>query len=289
MLFKSMQRSASALRTALIGQKMLKFKARESLVVHPKIGRTIEELRVENRTLEIIWDDGLVLKTKMALKGSWRIFHEGESWGAEKRTAQLLIGVNEISVVCSGAIEIESYHDFDLRRHPILGRLGPDLLDQNVNLDECVSRLMGYENPDETIADVLLDQRVVRGIGNVHRCEILWACELHPWAKVSSLSRDDCQEIISLAAGVLQTNFDLSTAELAVYGKHGKICSRCGGQVRVTHHGEANRVLYWCVDCQVRHTDVNSLGNVINHDAPRRIHPAEHLYLSEIAKIKKSV
>ena len=289
MLVKSMQHNASALRTALMGQKMLSFETSESLIVSPKIGRTIEELRVENRSIEIIWDDGLVLKTEMKLRGSWCIFHNGEKWSKIKKSAQVIISVDELSAVCFGAREIETYHDFDLRRHPMLGRLGPDLADPRVDLNDCVDRLMNYENPDETIADVLLDQRVMRGIGNVHRCELLWACELHPWAKVSSLSVDECLELVSLAAGVLRGNSRLASTELAVYGKHGKICSRCSGQVRVTHHGEANRVLYWCVDCQVRYTDVTSQGYVIKHDAPLGVHPAEHLYLSELAKVRKSV
>ena len=268
---------------------MSSFETSELLIVSPKIGRTIEELRVENRSIEIIWDDGLALKTEMKFRGSWRIFHDGEKWSKTKKSAQVIIGVDQLSVVCFGAREIEAYHDFDLRRHPMLGRLGPELADPRVDLNDCVDRLMNYENPDETIADVLLDQRVMRGIGNVHRCELLWACELHPWAKVSALSVDECLELVSLAAGVLRGNSLLASTELAVYGKHGKICSRCSGQVRVTHHGEANRVLYWCVDCQVRHTDVTSQGYVIKHDAPLGVHPAEYLYLSELAKVRKSV
>ena len=284
-----MQHDASALRTALIGQKMTRFETSASLIVTPKIGRTIEELRVENRCIEIIWDDGLALKTKMKVLGSWRIFHDGEKWTKAKKLSQVIIGANELSVVCFGASEIEAYHDFDLRRHPMLGRLGPDLADPLVDLNDCVDHLLNYECPDETIAEVLLDQRVMRGIGNVHRCELLWACELHPWAKVSALTVEECLELVSLAAGVLRGNFSLASAELAVYGRHGKLCSRCNGQVRVTHHGEANRVLYWCDDCQVRHTDVTSQGNVIKHDAPLGVHPAEHLYLSDLAKIRKSV
>lgn len=289
MRVKSMQHNASALRTALMGQKMSSFETSELLIVSPKIGKTIEELRVENRSIEIIWDDGLALKTEMKFRGSWRIFHDGEKWSKTKKSAQVIIGVDQLSVVCFGAREIEAYHDFDLRRHPMLGRLGPELADPRVDLNDCVDRLMNYENPDETIADVLLDQRVMRGIGNVHRCELLWACELHPWAKVSALSVDECLELVSLAAGVLRGNSLLASTELAVYGKHGKICSRCSGQVRVTHHGEANRVLYWCVDCQVRHTDVTSQGYVIKHDAPLGVHPAEYLYLSELAKVRRSV
>ena len=89
-----MQHNASALRTALMGQKMSSFETSASLIVSPKVGRTIEELRVENRSIEIIWDDGLALKTEMKLRGSWRIFHDGEKWSKTKKSAQVIIGVD---------------------------------------------------------------------------------------------------------------------------------------------------------------------------------------------------
>lgn len=287
MLFKSLQHDAAVLRTALIGQKMLSFKSIEPLVVSPKIGQTIEELCLENRSLEIIWDNGVTIKTKMRIKGSWHIFHDGEKWRKKKNLAQVTIGVKNISAVCFGASEIDSYHDFDPRRHPMLGRLGPDLADADVDLNDCVDRLLNYEYSEETIAEVLLDQRVMRGIGNVHRCELLWACGLYPWAKVSALSVEECLELVSMAAGVVRGHPEVASTELAVYGKHGKACSRCNGQIRVTHHGEANRVLYWCDECQVRPKDLNSHGFVIKHDAPLGVHPAEHMYFSDLAKIRK--
>ena len=40
---------------------------------------------------------------------------------------------------------------------------------------------------------------------------------------------------------------------LAVYGRQGKHCHRCGDVIKVTHHGEAHRVLYWCPNCQTAH------------------------------------
>jgi endonuclease-8 len=148
--------------------------------------------------------------------------------------------------------------------------------------------MVEYQDADATIAEVLLDQRVMRGIGNVFRCELLWTCELHPWAKVSSLSRDECREFVSIAAEILQSRHASHDRTLAVYGRHGKECERCTGQVRVTHHGEANRVLYWCADCQNRHAGTSSSRYVTEHDTPPGVHPAEFIYLSELERARKS-
>jgi endonuclease-8 len=289
MRFTSVQHNASALRIALIGHQMVHFETTESIVLSPQIGRMIEEVRVEARSIEIIWDDGLALTTTMRRKGSWHICRAGDNQVKRKKSAQVVIGLSDLSVICCGASEVETHHDFDPHRHPILGRQGPDLSNADVDLDECVDRMLRYEDADATIAEVLLDQRVMRGVGNVYRCELLWACELHPWAKVSSLSRDECRELVSLAAGAILEKPQHVATELAVYGRHGKTCARCNGLIRVTHHGEANRVLYWCADCQVRHAGTSSSRYVTEHDTPPGVHPAEHIYLSELAQARKSV
>lgn len=202
--------------------------------------------------------------------------------------AKVVIQVEDRIAACFDAVEVETYHDFDPGRHPLLGRRGPDLSDSRIDLDRCVDLMLDYQDADATIAEVLLDQRVMRGIGNVFRCELLWTCELHPWAKVSSLNRDECRELVSIAAEMLQSQHAPQDRSLAVYGRHGKNCQRCNGQVRVTHHGEANRVLYWCADCQTRHAGASSSRYVTEHDTPPGVHPAEFIYLSELERARKS-
>jgi endonuclease VIII len=91
--------------------------------------------------------------------------------------------------VCFNAPVVETYRLKDPHRHPGFGSLGPDLCDPDADLAECVRRLRRYDDPDRIIAEVLLDQRVLCGVGNVYRCEVLWACELSPFAPVSTFRR----------------------------------------------------------------------------------------------------
>ena len=282
------QRQAASLRVALIGRKILSCEIKNDVSILPQAGRVVEEVRVYGREIEIVWDDGVVLRTKMRINGTWKIAQKSERLGRAQNLGQVKIEVDGRIAVCVGASEVETHHDFDPKRHPILGRHGPDLADPTTDLEECISRILSYEGADATIAEVLLDQRVMRGIGNVFRCELLWSCELHPWAKVSSLTRDECRELVGIAAEMLQSRIPQPDATLAVYGRHGKNCQRCNGQVRVTHHGEANRVLYWCAECQVRHAGTSSSRYVTEHDTPPGVHPAEFIYLSELEKTRKS-
>ncbi len=287
-IFNATQRQAASLRVALIGKDMTSVTVAEDVVLSPKIGSVIEEVRAIGREIEIIWDDGVVLRTKLQIRGSWQIFRIADWQKKNHSLAKVVIQVEGCIAACFGAAEIETHHDFDPRRHPLLGRHGPDLSDPRTDLELCVDLMIDYQQADATIAEVLLDQRVMRGIGNVFRCELLWTCELHPWAKVSSLNRDECRELVSIAGELLQSQHATQDRTLAVYGRHGKNCQRCTGQVRVTHHGEANRVLYWCADCQTRHAGTSASRYVTEHDTPPGVHPAEFIYLSELERARKS-
>ena len=52
-------RTAVALRTALLGKKMVDFEAPRLVGLRPQVGQTIEEVRSRGKHLEIIWDDGV--------------------------------------------------------------------------------------------------------------------------------------------------------------------------------------------------------------------------------------
>jgi len=283
------QHNAAALRTALLGKKMVRFEAPLMDSLLPQVGRTIEEVRNLNKSIEIIWDNGIVLNTRMKMMSSWDVYRNGDTWRKDAARADVLIEVQDWVAVCFNTPEIDVYHDFDPRRHPILGKLGPDLSQIDADIEEAVDRMMEYEERDETVAEVLLDQRVVRGVSNVFRCEILWACEMHPWANIGTLKRAECRELLTLAHEMLQ-NADTSLDHLAIYGRQGKSCARCGVVVKVNHHGEANRVLYWCAGCQTSHEPLvrpNFTPLYIERNASMGdSHPAAKQFMSEIISLR---
>jgi len=268
---------------------MVRFEAPQMDSIVPEVGHTIEEVRNLDKSIEIIWDNGIVLNTRMKMTSSWDVYRKGDTWRKNAKHADILIDVQDWLAVCFDTPEIDVYHDFDPRRHPILGKLGPDLALLDADIEEAVDRMMEYEERDETVADVLLDQRVVRGVSNVFRCEILWACELHPYANIGTLKRAECRELLTLAHEMLQ-NADVSSDNLAIYGRQGKSCVRCGDLVKVNHHGEANRVLYWCAGCQTAHEPLvrpNFTPLYIERDASMGdSHPAAKQFMNEIISLR---
>jgi endonuclease-8 len=286
----TIHRAAAALRTALVGRPTSRFDAPRLYGPQPAPGRVIEAVESHGKHLEIIWDDGLVLHTHMRMSGSWHLYRSAEPWRKPSEQMRVAIEVPDWVAVCFNAPVVETYREFDRRRHPGFGKLGPDLCTTSTaGLEECARRMYHYEDPDEFVAEVLLDQRVACGVGNVFRSEVLWATELSPFARVGELAPVDCVQLINASARMLRANLAASrrvTAPgmpggLAVYGRNGQRCGRCGDTVQVRRLGEHARLVYWCPGCQLRYApriDDTPPGLTREMDP----HPAAQKYLAEL-------
>ena len=111
-------------------------------------------------------------------------------------------------------------------------------------------------DPDRGLAEVLLDQRVMAGVGNVY-CNTLCFVTGHlPTAPVSAVN--DPLRMVQRARDMLWLNrsrWNRTTTgdtrggrELWVYGRDGKPCRRCGTAIK--RDGSGDRVRYWCPNCQ---------------------------------------
>lgn len=280
-------RTMAALRTALLGRTTLSVECRRLEGIEPPIDHVIEEIRLRNHAIEVVWDNGVVLSTKLKMFGSWQLHRRGEELRRPESHVSVMLDLGQWRAVCYGASHVETYRDFDVRRHPMLGSHGPDLGRDDADIEECVDRMMEYEERDATIAEVLVDERVLTGVGNVYRCEAMWACEVHPWATIGEFKRAECRELVTLMCETLRADkLGVGRVSRAVYGRQGKACMRCGDVIKVTHHGEANRVLYWCPGCQTTHqplTRPNFTPAYVDRDATRGdTHPAAQIFMDEI-------
>jgi endonuclease-8 len=281
----TIHRTASAIRTALVGRPMVRFDAPRLIGPVPQAGRTVETVESHGKHLEITWDDGLILHTHMRMSGSWHLYRAGEPWRRPYHQLRASIETTEWVAVCFNAPIVETYREPDRRRHPGRGRLGPDLCKGTTDLGDVVDLLMSYPEPEARLRDVMLDQRVMCGVGNVYRCEVLWATELSPWAHVGDLSHHDAAVLVNTAAGMLRagartgrrvTNPDVRGG-LAVYGRNGQGCVRCHETIAVRRVGEHARLLYWCDGCQVR-LDPRRVDDSREMDP----HPAVAKFLSDL-------
>ena len=92
----------------------------------------------------------------------------------------------------------------ELATHDVVAELGPDPLSDNFNAEEAIERMQAHG--DVEIADVLLDQTVIAGIGNVYKSEVLFGARINPFVRVAALTRGQLAEIVAVAMRFMRAN-----------------------------------------------------------------------------------
>ena len=269
----SIYRAARTLHRALAGRTVTRFES-----VFPRLnridddaplrGRTIEGVEARGKHLLIRFSGDLVLRTHMRMNGSWHIYRPGERWQRPHHDMRIVIETGVIDAVAFNVPVAEFAQEADLEREPSLRDLGPDPLAEGFDAAEAVNRIAARGDMD--IADALLDQTAIAGIGNIYKSEALFAARVHPFSKVGDLTRDTIAKLVETAARLMRANVGENasggivtysglrtttgradpSARLWVYGRAGKPCRRCGSPIQRRKQGPFARSTYWCERCQ---------------------------------------
>lgn len=153
----------------------------------------------------------------------------------------------------------------------LVARQGPDPLQEGQDSDAAYRKI---STSGRTIAELLMDQTVLAGVGNIYRCEVLWRHRVQPLKPGRSIKRATWQliwdDLVALMPWGVRTGAiitlddvleDTAAAfargespevprEFAVYQRTGMPCLRCGSTVRTKV--VAGRNLFWCGGCQRR-------------------------------------
>ena len=247
-------RTASTLRRWIGGREVT---AATSLVpgveAERLVGRTVETVDAFGKHLLVRLDSGQVLHTHLRMTGSWHVYTAGEAWRRPERQARLVLTCGPRVAVCFNAPVIELLAPSAERAHPSLRNLGPDVLADPLDLD-AIRRRARSNPPDRPLGELLLDQRVVAGIGNVWRCEALWSEGHHPWTTLGELDDGQLDALVATAGRLMRANLSPvgRPEKHRVYGRAGRPCPRCGTLVEARAQGEQARTAYWCPACQPR-------------------------------------
>ncbi len=146
---------------------------------------------------------------------------------------------------------LELMRDSRMSFDPYLRRLGPDILAEELDWQAILTRLRS-DDPTRPVADALLDQRTLAGIGNLWKNESLYDCRIDPWRPLSDVSDEDLERVVRKARDMMRREVRrggrLSGGE--VFEQGGKPAgaaatgSTCAGQ------WDENRMTYWCATCQ---------------------------------------
>ena len=222
----------------------------------PPLGGALR-ITARGKHLLVGFDDGVTLHTHLGIDGWWRLERspgrEPPRWGPPGRGVMARLSTGRASAIVGGTPTVELLTEADLRRHPILTTLGPDLCDDDIDLEEVVIRLKLLD-PATPIGVVLLDQRPACGIGNVYRSEVLWAEHVGPRDPLGDLEEPLIRRLYETAGTLLRANIGQRRrtipSGLAVYERAGRACPRCRTTIKVERIGDQARTVWWCPRCQ---------------------------------------
>jgi endonuclease-8 len=232
----------------LAGKNIVRFESvYPQLLRTPLTGRTIARVHAAGKHLLIEFDGGLTLRTHMRMNGSWHIYRPGERWQRPRSEMRIVLAVDDFEAVAFSVPVAELVRD--IARHDELRALGPDILGDDFDAAEPRRRLRG--RADEEIANVLLNQRVIAGIGNIYKSESLFLAGVNPFRKVQELSDEQLDAIIANARKLMRASVAATTrARRWVYERAGEPCRRCGALIEFRKQGLDARGTYWCGKCQ---------------------------------------
>lgn len=249
------------LHGALAGRQVNRFQLRiPQLALADLTGSTVLEVVPRGKHIMMRFSTEQTLHSHLRMDGSWRVGRAAARPRGREHEIRALVGNTEW--LAAGF----RLHDLSLvptaEEAQLVGHLGPDLLSADFDAAEALRRFA--EQPDRQIAEALLDQRLVAGIGNVYKSELLFLHRVSPYARIGEVSvlpaiLADAQRLL---AGNLR-DFSRSTTgwrqagqQYWVYGRAGKACLRCRAEIRrdagpgVAIGIPEDRVTYYCPACQ---------------------------------------
>jgi endonuclease-8 len=251
-------RTATTLQRWLAGRRVTAARTTAPIPVNVLVGDTVVTVEPRAKHLLMRFESGRILHTHMRMAGSWHVYSRGERWHRAPSQARLVLDTGERLAVCFSAPVIELLVPGGDRLHPVLAALGPDVLVEPLDAAEVGERVARQPRSLE-IGDVLLDQRVASGIGNIYRCEALFVDGIHPRRTVGELGTDAVVQAVETAARLMKAHLGSGAPPTAparaggrrwVYDRAGRPCSRCGTAIRSGPVGTQARTAYWCPRCQ---------------------------------------
>ena len=243
--------------------RMLRRQPRERDFADRLRGRRVLGLRRRGKFIFADLEGDLTWVMHLGMSGRMQVADPGET-EAPHTNVVVRTSDKEIRFVdprTFGFMSVLTHEEFD---ESPLARLGPDALTELPRSRELATRLAGRRPAIKTL---LLDQRLVAGIGNIYADEVLFRARVAPHREGGSLTSREVSAIRAAIRPVLEAGLkyggtslsDLAyllpdgragqyVSRLKVYGREDAPCRRCGTPIR--RSVITQRSSYWCPTCQ---------------------------------------
>lgn len=222
-------------------------------------GRRVARVRPRGKHLFIELDDERVLRSHLGMHGSWHSYAPGERWKRPRRHAGIELATDARVFVCFHPAEVECFVRGGLAERDARARVAVDLIADDVEPADLARRARELHPPDVSVVDVLLDQRVAGGVGNVYKSEALFLERVAPTSALGDLDDERLRAVFIRARALLRANLrggsrrtraEDGRGELWVYGRAGEPCLVCGAPIVCARLGRGARATYRCPRCQ---------------------------------------
>ena len=251
-------RVAYQITAQICGKRIEAARARPELVHAQKLtGHCLDKAEARGKHLLLHFDNELSVHSHLGMTGSWHIYPRGERWRKPAQRAALALRFDTHDLVCFSPKLIELERTARVQRNPLLVGLGPDLLAERFDEQEALRRLRRHDHLP--IGEALMAQRLVAGIGNVYKSEILFMNRIDPFAPVSELDDEALRSCLRSARQYMRRNLQglrrkfrgSSHGErMWTYRRAGMPCLECSALIRMRRQGETSRSTYFCPHCQ---------------------------------------
>jgi endonuclease-8 len=214
--------------------------------------RSVRSIDAHGKHLFMRFDGELTLHSHLRMTGAWSVYRDGARWRRARHRAWLVICCGEWSVVQFDGPVLELMRESRTRFDQRLAALGPDVIGERFDAAEFLARLRA-QDPQRSVGDALLDQRVIAGIGNVWKSESCFAARVDPWRPLGRLREEEALAIVDFAHERMTRSAQLdgfSARPSAVYRRAGLPCERCRAPILSRLQGDDGRTTYWCPACQ---------------------------------------
>ncbi len=259
------------------------------------VGSSTEYVKTFGKNIVIKFSSGVYLRNHMMMWGKWRIYERTEyesgtakspprsSYGKMKhkrrdkiqvkkeevtdvrkdsRTRLTIITLDKVLIQFNGPILQFSLND-PATMEPIVS-LGPDALSPNYDKDKVIDIIRSRsKNTEMIISNALLDQKILSGIGNKYKSEILFLNYIYPFEKVTVFSKDKLNGLVMDVPRILKYGYENSGGTRKpkdnekisgdtthwVFRRSGKPCWICGTKI-ISERKLTARSTFWCPNCQ---------------------------------------
>ncbi len=281
---------ADALDEVLTGQAIVSIQARTRVARQWLLdngdrlsGRSVLRVVSHGKQLLGYLEGNFYFQSHLMMWGRWTTFHGAPPVDRDRRErARVVVGRGGAILLSAPIFSIDEGNPYEQIEH--LSSLGPDVLPYNgaFNEKEFRRRLISPEHLQTPIGAALLNQRILAGVGNYLRAEILFSCALNPWLLVGDLTKSEIKLLSRVAPElahrayldgatasdeervrlslepelVYQPGREYGTRHL-VFRRTNLPCLRCGEIVRQLRQPTSNpgeeersRIVYFCPRCQ---------------------------------------